>query len=306
MTSSAAPRFASSTVGQGIFVALMMLETLLVVALAPAFTAGAISLEREKQTLDLLATTPVSSLAIVIGKLVSALTYLFILILASIPLTAIVFVFGGVAPDDVIRGYVVLLATALGLGSLGLFCSTLVKRTQAATIVTYFTVLAVTLGSFFVFFFWNTMSRSNVAAQAFAPVRGRPPEVLQYLNPYFAQADVMCGVTRERFTDWCEQVAFVTGRSAFTVTFPTPAPGAIDPGSGLQPGRPGPDQPVDGGPDLFAFALPRDTLWPKSVVAWLVVSVALILASVQLVSPTRRWRPRLPGFLRRSARRIPA
>ncbi len=302
-----AATFASSTVGQGIFVALMMLETLLVVALAPAFTAGAISLEREKQTLDLLATTPVSSLAIVIGKLVSALTYLFILILASIPLTAIVFVFGGVAPDDVVRGYVVLLATAFGLGSLGLFCSTLVKRTQAATIVTYFTVLAVTLGSFFVFFFWNTMSRSTVAAQAFAPVRGRPPEILQYLNPYFAQADVMCGVTRERFTDWCEQVAFVTGRSPFTVTFPTPEPGVVDPGvPGVQPGRPAPDGPTDGGADVFAFALPRDTLWPKSVVAWLVVSVALIFASVQLVSPTRRWRPRLPRFLRRSTRRVPA
>ena len=46
-----------------------MLETLQVVFLAPALTAGAISLEREKQTLDLLVVTPISSLAIVIGKL---------------------------------------------------------------------------------------------------------------------------------------------------------------------------------------------------------------------------------------------
>ena len=38
----------------------------------PASTAGAISLEREKQTLDLLVTTPISSLAIVLGKLLSA------------------------------------------------------------------------------------------------------------------------------------------------------------------------------------------------------------------------------------------
>ena len=50
-----------------------MLETLLVAFLAPASTAGAISLEREKQTLELLAATPISSLAIVIGKLLSAL-----------------------------------------------------------------------------------------------------------------------------------------------------------------------------------------------------------------------------------------
>ena len=80
--------FASAAIGQEIFAALLMLETLLVVFLAPAFTAGAISLEREKQTLDLLITTPISSLAIVIGKLLSALTYVFILIVASLPLTA--------------------------------------------------------------------------------------------------------------------------------------------------------------------------------------------------------------------------
>ncbi len=42
----------SRAIGQGIFAALIMLETLQVVFLAPASTAGAISLEREKQTLD--------------------------------------------------------------------------------------------------------------------------------------------------------------------------------------------------------------------------------------------------------------
>ena len=75
--------FASALIGQEIFGALLLVETLLVVFLAPAFTAGAISLEREKQTLDMLAATPISSIAIVIGKLLSALTYVFILIGAS-------------------------------------------------------------------------------------------------------------------------------------------------------------------------------------------------------------------------------
>lgn len=130
--------FASALIGQEIFGALLVVETLLVVFLAPAFTAGAISLEREKQTLDMLSATPISSLAIVIGKLLSALTYVFILIVASIPLTAMVFVFGGVGPDEVLRGYIVLFASAIGLGSLGLFISALMQRTQAATVVTFF------------------------------------------------------------------------------------------------------------------------------------------------------------------------
>src|SRR6476646_761630 len=100
--------YASASVGRGIFLGLMLLQTLMVAVLAPAATAGAISSEREHQTLELLSVTPISSLAILLGKLLSALAWVFVLVLASSPVTALVFVFGGVAPDDMIRAYVVL------------------------------------------------------------------------------------------------------------------------------------------------------------------------------------------------------
>ncbi|MDQ2965471.1 MAG: ABC transporter permease, partial [Chloroflexota bacterium] len=271
----------------------------LVVALAPAFTAGAISLEREKQTLDLLATTPISSLSIVVGKLLSALTYLFILIFASIPMTAVVFVFGGVSPDDVVRGYVVLFATAIGLGSVGLFFSALMKRTQAATIATYFGVLFVTLGSFFIFYFWNTMTDgSGTIGRGFGPFQGRPPEALVYLNPYYAQADVICGV-ENGFGDWCSQIAYVTDRSMFGGPFEPPVSQPV-PGVGVDTGNGRALGDVIG---AQPFGVVRDSFWPKSAISWLVLSIVLLFASVQLVSPTRRWHPRLPGFLRRSSRR---
>jgi ABC-type transport system involved in multi-copper enzyme maturation permease subunit len=291
--------FASAQIGAGIFTALLMLETLLVVALAPAFTAGTISLEREKQTLDLLATTPISSLSIVVGKLLSALTYLFILIFASIPMTAVVFVFGGVSPDDVVRGYIVLFATAIGLGSVGLFFSALMKRTQAATIASYFGVLFVTLGSFFIFYFWNTMTDgSGTIGRGFGPLQGRPPEALVYLNPYYAQADVICGV-ENGFGDWCSQIAYVTDRSMFGGPFEPPVVQPV-PGVGVDTGFPrGVVNDVVG---AQPFGVVRDSFWPKSAISWLVLSVVLLFGSVQLVSPTRRWSPRLPGFLRRSRR----
>ena len=38
------------------------------------------------------------------------------------------------------------------------------------------------------------------------------------------------------------------------------------------------------------FGVSRNAFWPRSVAAWLVLSVVLIFLSVQLVSPTRRWR----------------
>jgi hypothetical protein len=38
------------------------------------------------------------------------------------------------------------------------------------------------------------------------------------------------------------------------------------------------------------FGVSRNAFWPRSVAAWLVLSAVLIALSVQLVSPTRRWR----------------
>jgi ABC-type transport system involved in multi-copper enzyme maturation permease subunit len=304
--------YASASIGQGVFTALLLLETLLVVVLAPAFTAGAISLEREKQTLDLLATTPISSLAIVVGKLFSALVYVFILVFASIPLSALVFVFGGVAPDDVLRGYVVLVATAIGIGSMALFFSALARRTQAATILAYFGVLAVGLGSIFVFYFWSSVgSETTFRSDGTMVVTGQPPESLLYLNPYFAQADVLCS-TENGFGSFCDQVAFVTGRTSSGIETPT-LPPTVKPGFGVV-GANGVvvnggvvvRLPADVAPDVAVldaqFGVARDGFWPRSVLAWLGVSVVFILLSVQLVSPTRRWRPRMPGFLRRTPR----
>ena len=192
--------FATAAIGQGIFVSILMLETLLVVFLAPMATAGAISLEREKQTLEMLAATPITSVAIVVGKLLSALIYVWLLIAASIPLTAVVFVFGGVAPDDLLHGYLVLIVTALGLGAFGLLCSSLVKRTQAASAITIFGVLALSIGSLFVILFWQALAPAPIEGRGTGPIKGPPPAPLIFLNPFLAQADVaptdaLCGTS---------------------------------------------------------------------------------------------------------------
>jgi ABC-type transport system involved in multi-copper enzyme maturation permease subunit len=309
----ASAAFASAAVGQEVFGALILVETLLVVFLAPALTAGSISLEREKQTLDMLTATPISSLAIVLGKLLSALAFVFLLIAASIPLTALVFVFGGVGPDDVVRAYAVLLVSAIGLGSLGLFISALTQRTQGATVVTFFMVLFLSLGTMFGVLFWNTMSGVSgtggftTASSGFGPIKGRAPEPFLWFNPFAAQYDVICGAS-DGYGGWCSRLysatrgAITTGTSSgsFIVTdVPRTIGGAgvndvlVNGGWAVPPDKPG-IAAVEPQP----FGIRRDTFWPRSLQAWGIVSIAFIVASIQLVSPTRRWR-----FLRRPLRR---
>ncbi len=296
--------FASAAIGQGIFAALLMLMTLQVVFLAPSSTAGAISLEREKQTLELLITTPISSVAIVVGKLLSALVYVFLLIAASIPLMAVVFVYGGIAPEDVVRGYIVLIATALGLGAFGLMCSSLVKRTTAATAITIFGVLFLTIGTAFILIFWAAMGTFDQNGnRTGGPLGMKAPAFLAYVNPFIAQADVMCGTEATFGGAWCsgvqtlapsnDGIQFVeNGNGGFVpggVPIAVPAPGVFavdDTGAVVKGGV-----VVNDIAPQAALAPERDALWPKSVVTWLILSVVFMAISVQSVSPTRRWRP---------------
>ena len=342
----------SSGVGHFIFAGLLFVETLLVVVLAPAFTSGAISLEREKQTIDMLVTTPLSSLAVVLGKLVSALVYVLLLIVASIPLASIVFTFGGVGPEDLVRGYAFLFALAFGMGAIGLFVSALVKRTQTATVVTYVTVLGLALGTMAVWELWDRVADAQPAS-GFSGAREqraiRPPAALLWLNPFAADIDIICGTSPSGYDRTCEFIGEVTGRTYFgTVSDFVPGSGSgsgpgfgggapgfggADPGVGVPPDRPVPAPAIDcppgtecapmappvecergqdcpvtsepcppgatcGQPSFQeeALAFPRDTFWPQSASAFLVVGVVLTLLSTQLVAPTRRLRlPRIRG-----------
>ena len=133
--------------GRGVFGAVMFIEALVIVALAPAYTAGLISSEHEKQTFDLLSATPISSLAIVLGKLLSGLSYLALIVGASIPLASIAFLFGGVDVIDLVRGYFVLVVTGIGVGSIGVWCSAAMKKTQPATVAAFVITALLVLGA---------------------------------------------------------------------------------------------------------------------------------------------------------------
>jgi ABC-type transport system involved in multi-copper enzyme maturation permease subunit len=321
--------YASASVGQAVFTVLLFLQVLLVIFLAPAATSGAISLEREKQTLDLLTATPVSTLGIVLGKLASALAFVGLLILASIPLTAVVFVFGGVGPEDVVRGYAVLLVTAIGFGCVGILLSSLTRRTQSATLLTYLVVLLLTAGTGFAWFFWDQMAGTVPVAQPFvrdapanvgggeagglsgfapeptaAPTPLRPPEAILWLNPVVAAADVVCGMDVNPYSIACQLISEVTGtvpggdQTLTVAPVPLPAKPGIDSGGGIAApdvvGDAGGSAVVDSAlvapDDPFATSSTRDSFWPRAAAAWLVTSVILVVLAVQMVSPTRRWR----------------
>ncbi|UVI32585.1 ABC transporter permease [Paenibacillus spongiae] len=123
----------------------------LIAFMAPGLTAGVISGEREKQTLSLLLTTQQSSATIVLSKLASSLSFMLLLVTATMPVYSVVFLYGGISPRQmaiVFLFYVFLMVT---LGSLGMLFSTLFKRTMVSVIVTYGTTLFIFGGTGFIY-----------------------------------------------------------------------------------------------------------------------------------------------------------
>ncbi|MBI2918344.1 MAG: ABC transporter permease subunit [Chloroflexi bacterium] len=140
------PAVAART-GTQVFTVLAILQMALVVFIVPGLTGAAIAGERDRQTLDLLLSTQVSSLGIVLGKLLSSISYVLLLLLTALPIFSLAFLFGGVSPRQVAVVFPIYLGAAMALGSLGVTLSTWLRRGQLATIAAYALTFALILGT---------------------------------------------------------------------------------------------------------------------------------------------------------------
>lgn len=297
--------FASAAVGRSVFGWLLFFILILVCFIVPGLTAAAISSERERQTLTSLQVTLLSARSIVLGKVLASLAFVSLLVIASLPLISVPFLFGGVSLGEMLRGVAMVLVTAVTLGCAGVAISTVLRRTQAATVVAYGLTLFLVLGTFVIY----------GAQRAFdGPIRTASPAVL-ILNPFVATADVIrsgdannAGLASP-FTalqsllnshTFSEQTRF-DGPARAAMIAPEPGvsilpPGAIGPGIG--PGPFGPDMIGPDGGELNGFmVMPRPLrivglpFWTASLIVSTLIAIgAFFLASRRLTVPARRER----------------
>jgi ABC-type transport system involved in multi-copper enzyme maturation permease subunit len=130
-----------------IFILLSMAQLGLIGFVTPGLTAGAISGERERQTLNVLLTTKLSTWGIVISKMLSSISFMVLLVLATLPLYNIVFLYGGIAPTQVLGVFGFYMVTVYLFAAVGVACSTYFKRTGISTVTTYGLVFALGVGT---------------------------------------------------------------------------------------------------------------------------------------------------------------
>lgn len=134
-----------------VFPILMCTQAVILYIMIPIITASSISGERERQTLDIMLTTPVKPKQIIMGKLATAIAQVFLFVVSSLPMISLAFLFGGISWINIIYMLGIFLVISFFAGSIGIYCSSVFKKTLPAIIVSMIVELAFTVGTFIVY-----------------------------------------------------------------------------------------------------------------------------------------------------------
>jgi ABC-2 type transport system permease protein len=273
--------------GLTLFKYLVVFQMVLITLITPALTAGAISSERERQTIDLLFVTRIRPFAIIWGKLLASMSFVVLLLLLSVPIFSLVFLFGGIELDQVLYSFLVTIVAALALGLIGIAFSTWLRRTLAATVASYMAAFLLVFGTVAFGMVFPTKidakSTSVPAPPAFTYLSPIVPLVAiadngQPLVPYLIRYDYPSGVFGvQTGGGFCKPLGNGT---TVCSSSSGPAYAPIGPASGTA---------IPSGP----FA--KWQYWQATVFLQLLTGLFALLVSAYLLPPVRRlpsWRPR--------------
>lgn len=136
------------TTGENVYLWITGIQSLLVLIIAPTITAGMTTGEKERQTFDFLRVTTISRWMYVMGCFLSTAFYVALALICALPLLSLSFLYGGVALNDVLRTFFVLLGGSCVLSAFGLYVSSVCERTRTAQGIIVFLIFAMLFGSF--------------------------------------------------------------------------------------------------------------------------------------------------------------
>jgi ABC-type transport system involved in multi-copper enzyme maturation permease subunit len=163
------------------FMWVSMVQLFLMAFIAPVFTAGAITQEKDSNTYSILLTTPLSNAQIVLGSLLSRLYFVWVLLLSGLPIFCITMIYGGVTTAEVFESFALAACTGLVTGALAITISVLKVGTRR-TIFAFFVGIAVYLLAIGALGYTNW---GQVPEAPFGPINERM-SWLAPIHPYLA------------------------------------------------------------------------------------------------------------------------
>lgn len=144
-------------------------QAMLLMFIVPVLTATSITGERERQTLDILLSTNLSPMKIILGKLMSTVTKVALLIISTMPIYAINFLVGGTSFIELIILTLFFISTTIYVGSIGIFMSTIFKSSKSSTVASILTVLFIVIGTIIIGFvvisgdYYDALSNNTIS-----------------------------------------------------------------------------------------------------------------------------------------------
>ena len=178
-------------IGLAIFLTVVFTQIIALLLMAPVFSAGSITIEKEQRTLAGLLTSLLSVPQIWWGKFVTALLYLLLLLASALPLLALSFAFGGVEPTQLIRATASTILVLASISAVGLWCSATFRRSIHSTAAGYGIVLVLSVVTAVVFGILLSHWSSNHLGIGRAV---SPPAYVQaplFLNPLYPLLSMM-------------------------------------------------------------------------------------------------------------------
>ncbi|MFW6414383.1 MAG: ABC transporter permease [Verrucomicrobiota bacterium] len=120
-----------------IYTVFLTAELGLVMLLVPAFTAAAVTMERERGSLDLLFTSALRPWEILMGKLLAPVFTVFLILLLALPVMAMCALSGGISVILLAKTFSVIILAAIVYGLLSLMISAICRRTFTAVVIAY-------------------------------------------------------------------------------------------------------------------------------------------------------------------------
>jgi len=172
-----------SEVGVTLVVTIGFFQFFALQIIAPVLTGTSISSEIKRRTLGTLMLTAISSVQIVAGKLASEMLTVLLLVGTSLPLLAIIRVFGGVEWGLVLAIEGLTICAALFAAALSLTFSSMFghKETERAAGTTYAVLLLIYL----------LIPGAAAAICEWRLVGGGPEEIFSYFNPFVSLLSVV-------------------------------------------------------------------------------------------------------------------
>jgi len=123
--------------GEQLFLTIMGWQLGLVILFSPLLCAAAVSGEWERNSMEALWLSPVSTRSLVAGKLLGTVGYLGLMLLAGMPVLGLVAILGGIPLWWLLLGYLLTLSVGAFSAAWGLLASCNCTRTSHAVLLAY-------------------------------------------------------------------------------------------------------------------------------------------------------------------------